>query len=376
MKQGNLQSFILGGFECSTHRRYDGKRLDLIASTSHDRLAREDYMRLAEFGIGGARDGLRWHLIETAPGRYDFSSVVDQIEAAENAGVSVIWDLFHYGYPDFIDVFAPDFSEHFAAYAAAFASYHRSRTGRAPMVVPVNEISFFSWIAGDIGQFHPFAIDRGDELKHQLVRAAIAGIRAMRSIETDTFVLTSEPTVHVTHRAEEPWFAHDAEAYRLAQFQALDMLAGTLQPELGGSPDLIDVIGLNYYPHNQWYFPDREMIPLEDSNYRPFREMLAEVYERYDKPLLITETGTEDERRQGWFQYVAAECRAASEKGVDLRGICLYPIVNHPGWVDDRYCHNGLWDYPNERGEREIFQPLADEVRRNLGNDLSMFAAR
>ncbi len=375
MTKFDLQTFILGGFESSTHRRFDGKRLDLIAATGHARFARQDYKQLSDFGIGGARDGLRWHLIEAVPGKYNFSSVVDQIDAAQHSGVSVVWDLFHYGYPDFIDIFAPDFAERFAAYAAAFASFHSSRTGRAPMVVPVNEISFFSWIAGDIGQFYPFAIDRADELKHQLVRATIAAIRAMRSAEPNTLVLTSEPVVHVTNRSEEPWFAHEAEAYRLAQYQALEMLVGTLRPDLGGTPDLIDMIGVNYYPHNQWYYPDREMLSLQDPNYRPFREILAEVYERFDKPVLITETGTEDERRPDWFRYVAGECRAASEKGVEIRGICLYPILNHPGWVDDRHCHNGLWDYANEQGEREIFLPLADEVRRTLGNNLSRSAA-
>ncbi|HYP08997.1 MAG TPA: hypothetical protein VER03_22410, partial [Bryobacteraceae bacterium] len=46
-----------------------------------------------------------------------------------------------------------------------------------------------------------------------------------------------------------------------------------------------------------------------------------------------------------------------------VEGICLYPIVNHPGWDDDRHCHNGLWDYCNESGHREIYKPLADELR-------------
>lgn len=40
-----LRSFFLGGFECSTHRRADGERLDLIASSGHDRLALEDYLQ-------------------------------------------------------------------------------------------------------------------------------------------------------------------------------------------------------------------------------------------------------------------------------------------------------------------------------------------
>ena len=54
-----FRSFLLGGFECSTHRRRDGLRLDLIAATRHDLLAKEDYRQLAEHGTHAARDGAR-----------------------------------------------------------------------------------------------------------------------------------------------------------------------------------------------------------------------------------------------------------------------------------------------------------------------------
>ena len=48
--------------------------------------------------------------------------------------------------------------------------------------------------------------------------------------------------------------------------------------------------------------------------------------------------------------------------GCELHGLTLYPILNHPGWVDDRHCHNGLWDYADERGERETCDALAAEI--------------
>ena len=32
----------------------------------------------------GARDGVRWHLVEAAPGRYDWSSVLPQMRAARD----------------------------------------------------------------------------------------------------------------------------------------------------------------------------------------------------------------------------------------------------------------------------------------------------
>jgi hypothetical protein len=51
-----------------------------------------------------------------------------------------------------------------------------------------------------------------------------------------------------------------------------------------------------------------------------------------------------------------------------VEGVCLYPIVNHPGWDDDRHCYNGLFDYADDTGNREVFAPLAEEVARQAAN--------
>ena len=92
--------------------------------------------------------------------------------------------------------------------------------------------------------------------------------------------------------------------------------------------------------------------------------MLAEVYSRYHRPILIAETGAEDNARASWFRYVCRETVAAIEDGIPVEGMCLYPILNHPGWGDNRHCYNALWDYPDARGHREIYAPLAAELRR------------
>ena len=111
----------MGGFECSTHRLRSGRRLDVIAATAHDRFALQDYRRLASVGMRTARDGLRWHLIEETPYKYDFSSVLPMLKAARQAGVQVIWDILHYGWPDDVDVFSESFIHRFASFARAFA---------------------------------------------------------------------------------------------------------------------------------------------------------------------------------------------------------------------------------------------------------------
>ena len=361
-----FKSYFMGGFECSSSRLRRGRRLDLIASTRHEEFAKADYQRLLDIGMKTARDGLRWHLIETEPGSYDFTSTEAQVTAMHETRISIKWDLFQYGFPDDIDIFSNEFPQRFAAFSAAAAEYLASRTDEPLMICPVNEISFFSWVAGETAKFHPFAKKRGHEMKRQLVRATVASIDAVRSVAPDARFIQIDPAINVIGSKKNPTSLQGAADYHESQFHAFDMVCGLAEPELKGDEQYLDIIGLNYYVHNQWRYPNRRKIPPGHDDYKPLRSILAEYFERYRRPILLAETGIEDDERPGWFRYVAEEVLAAISNGIPVQGICLYPIVNHPGWVDDRHCHNGLWDYIGENDEREVYEPLADEVTRQV----------
>jgi beta-glucosidase/6-phospho-beta-glucosidase/beta-galactosidase len=364
MSDSLFRSPFMGGFECSTHRLRSGRRLDVIAATGHDRFAFEDYCRLAAAGLRTVRDGVRWHLIEKTPGVYDFASLVPMLEAARAADVEVVWDVLHYGWPDDLDIFGEAFVSRFTQFAGAFAEVASRSTDGPVWVVPVNEISFFAWAGGEVGIFNPFVSRRGDDLKRQLVRATIAAIERIRTVNPDIRIVHTEPMINVVCHPDRPQEAGLAEGHRQAQYAALDMIAGRAEPQLGGREDYLDVIGINYYVHNQWVYPGGHGTMIEPSHprYRPVSDMLREVYERYRRPMFIAETGIEDEARPAWLRYMGFEVRRALRDGVPLRGLCLYPIVNHPGWDDDRHCHNGLWDYPDAHGQRVIYEPLAREL--------------
>jgi len=361
--QRAFKTFWMAGFECSCHRRRDGRRLDVIAATQHDRFAAEDYARLRRIGIATVRDGVRWHLVERAAGRYDFASLLPRVRAARNAGVQVIWDLCHYGWPDGLDVFRPEFIERFAHYAGAVARLIAAETDEPPWFVPINEISFWSWAGGDVAYLNPFASGRGFELKAQLARAALAAIDALWSVDSRARILHCDPAIHILPL--RPGDEAVAEAHRLAQFQAWDMLVGRLWPQLGGDERYLDVLGVNYYPNNQWLH-DGPTVERDDPRYRPFRDILREIGRRYGRSLIVAETGAQDEARAPWLAYVAEEVRAARREGIPVAGICLYPILDYPGWDDDRHCRSGLWEYPDPQGERAIDRPLAAELARQM----------
>jgi len=354
-----FRSFFQGGFECSTHRLPEGGGLDLLESTGHARHPLADYDAAARHGLTTVRDGLRWHLIEPRPGEYDWSSLLPQLQAARMQGTQVIWDLCHYGYPDHIDPFSPVFPQRFARFAAAAAAVIRNETPDVPWFCPVNEISYWSWAGGDMALFGPAATERGGELKRQLVRAAIAAMDAIRTVDGRARFVAVDPMIHVT--ALDPAEAPLAEAATLAQFEAWDMLAGRVCPELGGHPDFLDVVGVNYYPHNQWTLHEGTLWQGQPY-YRPMRELLAGVHARYARPVLVAETGAEGDARAPWLRYVCDEVIAAMQAGVEIEGVCLYPITDYPGWFDDRHCPTGLFGSPDPSFLRPLDFPLAHEL--------------
>jgi hypothetical protein len=355
-------SFFQAGFECSSHRRRDGVRLDLIRATGHDKHVLQDYRQLKGLGFSTIRDGLRWHLIEKSPGRYDWSSWLPALGAAEQVGLQVIWDLFHYGAPDHVDQAAADFPERFTEFAIAALNVQQSVSGRPPLVCPLNEINFLSWAVDD-GYFPRVGPDKVGWFKDQLVRTAIVSARAIKQQWPTATVVWAEPLIHIAPHDRRRQTVRGAQQNLQGMYEAYDWIMGLARPELGGDPSLVDVVGWNFYPHNQWYWKG-PTIPMGHHEYRPLADMLVETAERYGKPLFISETGAEGSGRPAWLHYVCDEVREAQRRGTRVEGICLYPITAYPGWDNSRHCEVGLLSTVVSDGTRHVYEPLYDELQR------------
>lgn len=356
-----FEGFFLGGFECSCQKLADGRRLDLLAATRHDELVDRDYARLRSVGMTACRDGIPWALAER-DGRIDLARFEPMLRAAERWDVDVVWDLMHFGWPDDVDPFSASFPTRFGRYAGVVARWLANETDRRPMIAPINEMSFLAWAGGDVRCMNPFEAARGVELKAQLVRASIEAIEAIRAVLPHARFLQPEPVIAIVPAREHPKTWARVESDNLLQYQAWDMLTGRVWPSLGGRPEYLDIVGVNFYPDNQFML-DGTTIRCGDERYTPFSRMLLDVWERYRRPMIVSETGSEGADRAPWLRYVAGECRAALRRGCELHGVTLYPVVNHPGWADDRHCHNGLWDYAGADGERAADPDLLAELR-------------
>jgi beta-glucosidase/6-phospho-beta-glucosidase/beta-galactosidase len=352
-----FRSFWLAGFESACHINRQGARLDLMSATQHDRELEADYARVRELGFRTVRESVRWHLVDRGR-RLDFSTVVPLIEAARRQDIQILWTLCHYGWPEDVFLLSAGFVERFARYCGALARVVSDTGGAVPFYTPINEISFFAWAAGEVGYMYPFMRGKGAELKRQLVRATIAGMEAIRAVDPRARFVLVDPLIHVVTPRGRPDLARAAADQRASQFDAWDMLAGGLHPELGGSPACLDVVGVNFYHANQWEYPDQRLRwedTPRDPRWIPLRRLLAEVHTRYGRPMLISETSHFGAGRGRWLREVAEEAGEARAAGVPLEGLCIYPILDRPDWDDPAHWHNsGLWDLrPGENGTLE-----------------------
>lgn len=366
-----FKSFWIAGYESSCHINGKGERLDILAATQHDRQVHNDYALLKAAGIHVARDAVRWPLVERKDGTFDFASFVPMLEAANTHGIQVIWDVCHYGWPDDLDIMSPEFVTRFARFSEALAKVVKAHNPDAPFYSPMNEISFFSWAAGESGWFYPHMKNRGSELKRQLVKAALACMDAILSVDPRARFVHVDPVIRVIPKRDEPHSAAAAREYTESQYEAWDMIAGRQAPELGGHPKYLDIVGVNFYHSNQWEL-NGDRLRWEDSprddRWMPFNQMLAEIHNRYQTNIFVGETSHFGVGRALWIAEIASEIYEARANRIPIEGVCIYPIIDRPDWDDANHWHNsGLWDMrrqPDGTLVRVLHEEYAEELRR------------
>jgi hypothetical protein len=367
-----FQSFWMGGYECSDQLNCFGHRVDLLRETRHlDRIA-EDYLQLRAFNIHTVREGIRWSTVEPKPYAYDFSSVRLMLHAAEEAGIQQIWDICHFGFPDDLTPLHPQFTNRFVALCKAFIHFYRLEVPKGVVIItPINEVGFISWLGGEVAGTSPYAIKMGWEVKYALTKAYIQGIKAIRETDPEVLILVTEPLVSIIPPVDPTAEQVAAAAVQHEiQYQVMDILTGRICPELGGEEGLVDIAGFNFYYNNQWIVGTEQFLPWAndepDERWRSLSSLLAEAQQRYHLPMIIAETSHPEEDRPIWVTTIAKSCQAAIDAGINLLGICLYPIIDRPDWDDlSNWHHSGLWDSnAREPESRELYQPYASALLR------------
>jgi UDP-galactopyranose mutase len=365
-------SFWFAGYEGADHINMYGQPLSMNDSTQHADRVFDDYASLREFGIRTVRESIGWRLVEKKD-YFDFSSLELRARAAQEMGLQIIWTLCHYGWPADVGINSPQFVERFSRFCRHVAEYLAPFSGPVPIYSPINEISFSSWALSEQQFLDQDRLahrqDGGWTAKRQMVRASIAGCKAIWEVNPAARILQCDPIIHVIAPEGRPDLAVAAADWRESQFEAWDMLCGRREPELGGDPRYLDLIGVNYYHSNQWESGTNNRLwwHLDDPRRMRLHSLLIEVQQRYQRPMVLAETSHVGSGRGFWIKEIAQEAALAIQHGADLKGICIYPIIDRPDWDDPSQWHrSGLWEVnpATEAGyQRVLSKPYAVALR-------------
>lgn len=371
ISENPIYTFRIGGFECADQQNAFGIRVDLAKASGHVQYLNEDYALLKDLNIKTVREGIRWSLVEKEAYVYDWSYVDTLIDAGHNQQVQIVWDICHFGFPDDLTPLHPMFPRRFAHICEGFVRHYRSRVPTGPLIItPINEVSFLSWLGGDVRGTSPYAVNLGWEVKYCLMKAYIEGIEAMKRIDPTVRIMTTEPLIHIT-----PGFTTDvdeilrSQAAHNAQYEVLEILSGRMCPELRGKPEYLDIIGVNFYYNNQWVRENHETLPWGEIPphplWQPLNNLVEEVYLKYGRPIVISETSHPGEDRPLWIKMIGEECQNILSKGIPLWGCCLYPVIDRPDWDHLEVWHrSGIWDiFNSETLQRVVHQETCDAVR-------------
>lgn len=351
LNENPFNSFLMGGFECADQQNAFGRRVDLYKTSGHERYLEEDYDKLNDIGIKTIREGIRWSVVEMRPYEYDWSEVDRIIDVSQSRNIQVIWDICHFGFPDDLTPLHPMFSRRFSYLCREFVVHYRKIVPHGLLIVtPINEVSFISWLGGDVRGASPYCVGQGWEVKYALMKAYIEGIEMMKKVDSSVRILITEPLVSiVSNEPNNPEAVLFAEEKHFEQFQVHDILSGAMCPELRGKPEYLDIIGVNYYYNNQWINETHEFLPWAEKPphylFRTLHSLVETVFTRYGRPVIIAETSHPGEDRSKWIRTMTSECISILKSGIPLLGCCFYPLIDRPDWDDlDDWHHSGIWD--------------------------------
>ena len=344
-----------------------------------------DIALMRELGLNAYRFSISWsRIFPDGKGRINekgldfYRRLIDGLRAA---GIQPLITLFHWDLPAALDDRGGWLNRNIAKWFADYATVmFRTLDDRQPIWATLNE----PWVVTDGGYLHgPLAPGHRNLFEtpiaaHNLLRAHGAAVAAYRAIGKGKIgiVVNLEPKYPASDNDEDRQAVTRADAYMNRQYldpifkgaypNEFPSMFGEAWPSFPESDfaDIrqpIDFLGINYYKRGiTKYSPstiierairvDNPRAVYTTTDWEVFPEGLTNILlwvsERYGKlPIYITENGAafydpptadgkvEDPLRVDYLRQHLLAAREAIRRGVDLRGYCVWSLLDNFEWA-------------------------------------------
>lgn len=327
----------------------DGKRfrVDEMAKTGHYEHWETDFQLLKELGIEYLRYGPPYFSTHLGPGKYDWAFCDATFNRLRELNITPIVDLCHFGVPDWLENFQnPDFVEHFAEYAYAFAE----RYPYLHLYTPINEIFIAAAFSAQYGWWNEcLQSDKAfvTALKH-LCKANVLAMHQILRIQPDATFIQSE--------SSEYFHAFDPDASSLARFLnqkrflSLDLTYGypinvnmyeylvsngmTASEYRWFTENQVKakcIMGNDYYVTNEHIVHPNGLTQASGEIFG-YYVITQQYYKRYKLPIMHTETNIKMPACKEWLLKQWANVHRLKNDGIPVIGFTWYSLLHQVDW--------------------------------------------
>src|SRR5215207_389573 len=359
------------------HARPRLRALDEYELTQHYKLWESDIDLVAETGVHVVRWGIPWHIVQPAPGQWDWEWTDKALEHLVTVkGITPILDLMHYGTPMWLDnsFINSSYPQRVAEYVAAVVARYKSLVR---YYTPLNEPMVNATMSGFKAEWPPYL--SGDDgyvkLALAIARGMVLTTQAIKAEQPDAVTVQVEALWH-TFTLDES-LKERAVLANARQFLCFDLATGRLDDDhtLAGyvrghgamEADLhwfrtnsvtFDIFGANYYP---WSYAElkrdlsgKARNVVRRTSGHKIEIILRSAWERYRMPIMITETSSNGaiKVRARWMDHTLETVRSLRSEGIPIIGYTWFPLFTMIDWayregrrpLDKYLVHLGLYD--------------------------------
>lgn len=382
---------IWGGLECTVARIGNLYR-DQLQETGH-RQRIDDLQAIQKLGVSTIRYPILWESIAPdSPENCDWTWHDERLNEIRRLGINPIAGLVHHGSgPKYTSLMDKNFARNVANHARNVANRYPFLTRFTPINEPLTTARF----SGLYGHWYPHHSSDASFLRC-LVHQCIATVLAMREIRKIIPHAQLVQTEDMGKTFSTPFLAYQAKFENQRRWLSFDLLCGRVTRQhplwkflrkngiseaeldfLKEGDATPDIFGINHYltseryldqsvkkyPEHFWggngrhVYADVEAVRMDiDHTELGPAARLREVWERYKKPIAVTEVhhGCTREEQLRWLDDVWQAAFTLKQDGVDIRAVTVWSMFGAQDWNSLLTQQNGFY----EPGPFDIRSPI------------------
>ena len=323
------------------------KRVDEMEKCGHYKNWQLDFELVNEMGISYLRYGPPYYKTHLGPGKYDWFFTDDTFHKLKEQHITPIVDLCHFGLPDWLGNFQnPEFPQHFAEYARAFAL----RFPYLQYYTPVNEIFITAMFSAQYGWWNECLHDDQSfvtALKN-LCKANILAMHEILKVQPKAVFIQSESTEYF--HPVRPEVQKVANFLNQKRFLSLDLTYG--YPIKVMMYEYLLDNGMtkeeyHWFERNQVsarcimgndYYATNEHLVLPNGTTTASGEIFGyyvithQYYSRYRLPIMHTETNMKMPDSVHWLWKQWSNVHRLIQDGVPILGFTWYSLTHQVDW--------------------------------------------